>query len=121
MGYYTSFELTAFRGPDPTREDSDPSSYYLDFANKFHQITGYHIDSLCDIKWYIWEEDMIKLSKFYPETIFLLEGQGEDPKDLWKAYFHNGTCSISEAQIVFDPINPAILSNYNATYPEHSI
>jgi hypothetical protein len=56
-------------------------------------------------KWYTWEADMRKISKQFPNTIFLIEGEGEDSGDIWKAYFLNGKMQKAEAKITFEPFD----------------
>lgn len=43
-----------------------------------------------ELKWYDHEEDMLKLSKEYPDCVFILQGEGEDRKDLWRNYYCRG-------------------------------
>lgn len=33
---------------------------------------------------------MLKISKMYQNTTFLLEGNGEEHGDIWRRYFENG-------------------------------
>ena len=39
------------------------------------------------IKWYDHVEDMIKLSKVFPETLFILDGWGEELGDVWRELY----------------------------------
>lgn len=39
------------------------------------------------IKWYDHIEDMIKLSKVFPETLFILDGWGEELGDVWRELY----------------------------------
>jgi hypothetical protein len=62
---------------------------------------GYNpFDEQC--KWYESDEDMKKISKKYPLTIFVLEGEGEESGDLWKKYFLNGKMQEAKAKITYD-------------------
>jgi hypothetical protein len=40
--------------------------------------------------WYEHEEDMLDLSRKYPEAVFILEGNGSEYPDMWKKMFING-------------------------------
>ena len=51
------------------------------------------------VTWYDCEEDMIKLSKKFPQMIFKLYGEGEDAQDLWNEYFQNGESETCVAEI----------------------
>lgn len=51
------------------------------------------------MKWYEYYDDMKNMSQNFPEVIFHLEGDGEDPDDLWVADFMNGVGQIRNATI----------------------
>jgi len=93
MGYYTDFELS-FNSP-ANREV---------ITESLVNISGY--DNLqyqeMNAKWYNWKEDMLELSKLYPEVLFTLEGSGEEKEDQWKAYFKGGKSQIVKAVITFE-------------------
>ena len=93
MGYYTTYTLRTTRGCDNQEE----------IEEKLQEISGYSIKFGWDdpYKWYTHEQDMKELSKIYPETTFLLEGQGEESEDIWRKYFKNGKMQVCKAKIVF--------------------
>lgn len=88
MGYYTDFKLTVPEG------DLDS------IAQDLSEISTYEWDAdleLYEAKWYDHHKDMIALSKKHPNTLFCLEGDGEENGDLWKAYYKDGKsqrCSV---------------------------
>lgn len=51
-------------------------------------------------RWYEHDEHMRGISKKYPETIFILEGEGEEPEDIWKKYYLNGKCQVAKSQVI---------------------
>lgn len=60
-----------------------------------------------------WSECIVELrdfSKGYPEVVFVLEGNGEEPLDLWKLYVKDGKHFLSEAQIIFDEYDESKLT-----------
>lgn len=57
-------------------------------------------------KWYEWKEDMIKLSKQFPEVCFKLHGEGEENGDIWDAYFLKGKSQVKKAKIILDECDP---------------
>ena len=60
---------------------------------------GYGIDC---VSWYGYDEEMKELSKEYPEIVFELCGEGEDPGgDLWKAYYKGGKGKKYQAIITY--------------------
>lgn len=60
-------------------------------------------------KWYESDSDMKELSKKYPLTIFVLEGEGEEHPDLWKKYFLNGKMQEAKAKITYDEFDESKL------------
>lgn len=50
--------------------------------------------------WYEWNEDMLKLSKLYPDVLFELSGEGEESSDIWTYWYRNGQLQGGLAQIV---------------------
>lgn len=60
-------------------------------------------------KWYRHDEDMKRISRKYPDTIFILEGKGEESGDIWKKYYLNGKCQKSEAVITFEEFDESKL------------
>lgn len=93
MGYYTTYTLSTTQGYDNQEE----------IEEKLQEISGYSIGfGLNDsCKWYDHENHMKLLSKIYPETTFLLEGEGEESGDIWQKYFKNGKMQVCKAEIVF--------------------
>lgn len=52
--------------------------------------------------WYEHEENMREISKSYPETLFLLSGEGADFLRDWRKYFWNGKMQFCEAIVIFE-------------------
>ena len=48
------------------------------------------------VKWYDRESDMRKVSTRFPEAVFTLRGEGEDPGDQWVEYYKNGKLQVEE-------------------------
>ena len=63
-----------------------------------------------ECKWYDHKEDMKEFSRKYPETVFVLKGEGEEASDLWIRYFYNGKMQDAPAKIFYDEFDPAKLS-----------
>lgn len=78
-------------------EDTRESEWYLDEARElFEEIT---VDDK-EGKWYEYEEDMIRLSKQFPDFTFVLEGRGEERPDWWVGSWENGIGSVHYAEII---------------------
>lgn len=77
-------------------------------------ITRYDLNSMIsegsEVKWYDHENDIMKLSKNYPDVVFFWSGTGEESDDQWRFYAKNGkTCKI-KARIEFDEFTEDMLS-----------
>jgi len=49
--------------------------------------------------WYDWIEDMVKISRAFPQVIFVVEGWGEETGDWWRAHFVNGKYAQGKATL----------------------
>lgn len=102
MGYYTFFNLDAYENysyvtTEREEEISTVLSEIVDIA--FNNFGGLSYDSL---KWYDHDDDMLKLSKMFPDVTFVLYGEGEERDDNWVTYYKNGDSEFCGAQIVYD-------------------
>lgn len=98
MGYYTHYELTI----TPKNEEIlnaviEKTSDCIGWSE-----WRYPLKSNDSYRWYEHENNMKEISKLYPDTLFMLEGEGEDPGDLWRKYFKNGKMQFCRAKITFD-------------------
>ena len=59
-------------------------------------------ESKNDCKWYNHEDELKAFSLKHPETIFILEGDGENYDNIWIKYIQNGKCQTYKAKITFD-------------------
>lgn len=100
MGYYTRFEL----------EVKEKIDYDVDYKKEISEITDYGSCFDDEIKWYNYEKDMKKYSKQYPDTLFVLIGEGEEYGDIWKTYFKNGKMQKCNAQITYDEYDESKLT-----------
>lgn len=92
MGYYTRYELSFDHGYDPVLEEK--------VMKRIEEISGYTYLFDQEVKWYEHIEDMLTLSKEFPEIVFTLNGEGEESGDVWVAYFLNGKHVVHKAEIV---------------------
>lgn len=52
--------------------------------------------------WYEHEEDLKEYSAKFPNQLFRLRGEGEEPLDVWIKYFKNGRMQHCPAKVTFD-------------------
>ena len=57
-------------------------------------------------KWYEHTQDMCRVSMEYPNVLFTLTGNGEEPEDMWVKYFMNGKVQIEKAVITYGKFDP---------------
>lgn len=66
--------------------------------------------------WYENEVEMARISRFWPEVTFILEGDGEQSDDLWRSYFQDGKVHAVEGRIVFTAFDPEQLRDPIRTF-----
>ena len=113
MGYHTLYALSVEKGDTSLLESEE-------FKDIFLKITYYHLESL-DFEtqqWYEHEKNMLEISKLYPDTVFRLEGDGEDRDDRWISYYCNGDSAESRATIVYPSVDISSIGNIKASCPE---
>ena len=108
MGYITYHTLTI----EPENEDLLREIWGKE-CNKENSGYVYALSadgSVADsCKWYDHDEDMRRISKEYPDTLFHLHGEGEECGDIWDATYKNGLCHHRQAEIEIDPFDPGKL------------
>lgn len=95
MGYSTVFTIEVKNAPAGFDVHAE--------IVKFMQEQGYErfnpFEDAC--KWYDWQKDMNLFSSRFPDVVFIITGEGEDPKDHWKAYVYNGQHIFCRAKIIY--------------------
>lgn len=115
MGYYTYFQLEVEGGP---AEQHCPTCGHVgewEWKDLIAKFLGSKYN--CEIydpfeescKWYEYEADMIEFSKLYPDYIFIIEGDGEETDDRWRAYFKDGKSRRDEMIMRFPDFDPSTL------------
>ena len=104
MGYYTDFKISLEKG-EVKNEDE-----FEFFQLKLEKESGYQFDLSCNVltlngKWYEHEEHLKTVSEKFPHLTFLVEGEGEENGDIWKATVKDGTFKKVKAKIVFDEVS----------------
>jgi len=108
MGYITSYSLKICR-KDQSNIGHNLAEEVIELLRK-QDSPRYALTECGDIKnsctWYDHEEDLIKFSKYHPDLLFTLSGEGEEAGDIWKKYFINGKVQVEKAQITIKEFNP---------------
>ena len=65
-------------------------------------------------KWYQHDQDMLELSKMFPDVWFIVHGDGEEYDDLWYKYYHNGQMQEcrGEVYIDYEPFQPGCFDDW---------
>ena len=117
MGYYTYFTV------DVIGFDGEPvdNATLIKMGNDLNKISGeyftsvYDVDTINDLvsyesyKWYDHTEDMLALSRLYPNYRFDLYGEGEERDDNWIEHYKNGRYIHRNGHIAYDAWNPNML------------
>lgn len=97
MGYYTRYTLTA---------DGKADEIIIEELRHLCEQAEFALepDGTCaqESKWYDADEHLAIFSKKYPEKVFCLHGEGEEPLDVWKTYYKNGKMQHCPAIITFE-------------------
>ena len=118
MGYYTNYEfgtkgnktykvkdIVSYMKEQYKKSNEDkfyPFSYEFEYYLNDESTYDFELNSDGDVKWYYSDEEMIELSKQFPETVFYLYGVGEESGDLWYAYYKNGKSQFCPATITYE-------------------
>jgi hypothetical protein len=104
MGEYTNHSLVILEKGD--------SELSLDEHKEMISRKAGYDDWLFDgesAKWYGHEKDMRAYSVKFPNTIFILEGEGEESGDIWKEYHKDGKMQRCKAKVSFDSFDESLL------------
>jgi hypothetical protein len=126
MGYYTNFELSIHEGTADLMkvreallvemgleiDDSHPDWYFY--------VDGDVLRSGDSMKWYDHDIECAEVSKRFPGVVIALHGEGENPGDIWDAYYKDGQMQICRASMVCPPYDPAKLKSVEQAQKEDS-
>lgn len=112
MGYYTFYDLEVFEYKDANIGAEVTNELILFKIREFlkqKDVIGWALeDDFCghdQVEWCDHNDDMIELSKEFPNLIFVLHGDGEAGYDWWTKYYQNGRIQVCMATIPpFDPL-----------------
>ena len=108
MGYYTNYSLIIYEN-NSDKSDEEIIKHLREYCPEAKWCLDEYGYCNNDGKWYDHQDDMQNFSKLYPDTLFLLEGNGENSDDIWKLYVKNGKSQLCTAKIVFDKFDESKL------------
>ena len=111
MSYYTSYSLSV-QGMKSEEDYNNVLNWlkeheiinyalYEDSYNPYYNTQFYSSNE--PVNWFHHDDDMIALSKEFPNFVFKLYGDGELSDDIWNCYYHNGEYELCEATITIEP------------------
>lgn len=117
MGYYTVYTLDAETyNRDTNKRTSLPNDMYdkINEALRKREVLDYALTEDWDcadaVKWYDHDDDMIAVSKLFPDVLFCLHGEGDNNDDLWETYYLDGKKQHCGAEIIYPPFDPQKLA-----------
>lgn len=113
MGYYTRFAGQIYDNDNKVVEEAVAKEIAKldEFRNYMDGTIPTTINSVIaceEHKWYTFFDDMDEVSKKFPSITIEIYGEGDEPGDIWRAYFHNGVHIIQYAEIVYPDFDPNI-------------
>lgn len=114
MGYRTDYHLEATPMTEELFEQIDVAllEHNRYFALNERSLNG---EKGCwqddDDTWFEYEEDMLAISKLFPQVRFILSGCGERNEDQWRQIFVDGRTQRCEGITVFPPFDEQQLTN----------
>ena len=130
MGYYTRYSMEIQDIDNKGYDSYKIAKYMLDKQEEFDRFYAFEYElkdfvrnkdtesrTRCELslysddecKWYNNEDDMLLLSKEFPDVLFKLHGEGQDNEDIWDKYFMNGKMQYCPAEIMYPPFDRAKL------------
>lgn len=103
MSYHTWYELSILNA-DGTFDEEETISIIAQFRMSYAE-AAYCLDTdgsvRCEGRWHNNENDLREFSKFFPDKVFILHGEGENNTDIWNKYFRAGKMQFCPAEITF--------------------
>lgn len=107
MGYNTEFSLQTttrslkeYRQIENQKQSDNPDP---DWYNKIFPalVLG---DGRAGGKFYDHPQQMSDVSKEYPDEVFILYGNGDEPDDIWREAYQNGVRYSGRTLLIYEPI-----------------
>ena len=118
MGYMTFYTLViGDEGQEISDRRREEILDWLEHDQNFHtELEDFHESGMNGYtKWYEHDQDMLRLSQAFPEVLFVLWGEVEEPEDLWKCYYLGGRVQEAPARVEYLSFDPDELVDYGVT------
>ncbi len=110
MSYMTAFQLDVrnvqsekrFQKLNQEMKDRDLIKYVFDEGNFIPQDKEAFFDSWEEQSWYSARDVITIISEKFPEMTFELTGTGENGKDFWREYFHDGDSEFCVGSVTYE-------------------
>ena len=109
MGYMTFYTLVVGdEGQEISDKRREEILAWLEHDENFSsELEDFHESGMNGYKkWHEHEGDVLRLSRKFPEVLFVLWGEGEEPEDLWKCYYLGGRVQEAPARVEYPPFDP---------------
>ena len=119
MGYYTNFSLHV-ASENATPDLLEQIDHEVRKMNVFQYCKCGREEWSAYTKWYDFDQDMLLLSKRFPNILFYLHGEGDNEEDLWDAYYQNGKVQNCHAEIIYPPYDESKMVAVPVTQTRYS-
>lgn len=99
--------------------ESKDNTVTENICDKLNEITDYRFalntdTVICcedgEIKWYESIEDLLKVSKAFPDTLIQVDGEGEESGDIWRTFYKGGKSQCAKAKVVYEDYDESKLA-----------
>lgn len=113
MGYYTWYEFENVTGEhaEDFKRHFDEGVVEAEYGWLHEMFAGVPGSAFDEMQWYERIEDMTRISILYPNTLFVINGRGEDHDDVWKEYYRNGMVERVYPTLVYSDPSPELIQN----------
>lgn len=121
MGYYTTYIVKQEDSISDWIDDDVLNTALAELVEDWAVEIGHYTDT---IKWYDHDLHMAQLSKRFPNTLFSIEGDGEEQGDHWKMYWCNGISVYGKIKNEFEwpeGFNPRSFFNDNRVVKKFAV
>lgn len=110
MGYHTCYTLSV---SGASRSDQERIRGMLAdlgvLGYALQEESGTEYGEQDPVNWFGHDDDMLEISRKFPQVLFSLHGEGESNGDIWESHYLGGKTYTQPAIITIPPFNPNLL------------